>query len=151
MIIKVNDLSQIRSKYADEKIILTSGTFDLFHVGHLRYLQAVKNYGDIVVVMLSGDKRVQDRKGLKRPVIPESDRAEILDAIKCIDYVFIDPGKNYEPILESLNPNLYITDGDDNRISSILEKSKIVILSRQRPGAHESTSAIIDRISSFKD
>ena len=62
MIIAIDDLAKIRTQYKNKKIILTSGTFDLFHVGHLHYLQAVKKYGDIFIVLLSRDTRVSGRK-----------------------------------------------------------------------------------------
>src|ERR1700684_3873633 len=91
MIITVDDLTNIATKHRGQKIVLTSGTFDLLHVGHLNYLNAVKTYGDIVVVMLSGDARTRARKGAGRPVIHEDDRAKVLDALKVVDYVFIDP------------------------------------------------------------
>lgn len=87
MIITMNDVQHIREVNSGKKIILTSGTFDLFHVGHLNYLQQVKQYGDTVVVLLSGDARVRARKGSRRPIIPEHERAQILDALKVVDYV----------------------------------------------------------------
>ncbi len=154
MIAKLEDLEGIRAQHPDKKIVLTSGTFDLFHVGHLNYLNQVKSYGDIVVVMLSGDARVHARKGPKRPIISEDDRAQVLDALKVVDYVFIDPGNPgqadpvYAEILAKLQPDLYVTDGEDVRFSEIMDKSKQVILPRAESGKHASTSAIIEHIKS---
>ena len=91
MIIDKDKLKDIRQKHKDKKIVLTTGTFDLFHVGHLNYLKNVKSYGDVMIVLLSGDLRVKSRKGQKRPIIPEYQRALILDAIRYVDYVLIDP------------------------------------------------------------
>src|SRR4051794_33980645 len=96
MIIRLENLADIRSQHKNEKIVLTSGTFDLLHIGHLRYLNAIKALGDIIVVMLSGDDRTKARKGPLRPIIPENDRAQMLDALKVVDYVFIDPAR-YSP------------------------------------------------------
>jgi cytidyltransferase-like protein len=93
MVVQFDDLFSIREKLSKQEIVLTSGTFDLFHVGHLNYLQKVKVYGDVVIVMLSGDARVRARKGLKRPIIKEGDRAQILDGLEIVDYVFLDPSK----------------------------------------------------------
>ena len=154
MIITEKDLSDTRNKHRGEKIVLTSGTFDLLHVGHLHYLQSVKQYGDIVVVMLSGDARIQSRKGTKRPIIPEAERAELLDALKVVDYVFIDPGVNtsdqadpiYSTILADLQPDMYVTDGEDIRLSRIIDKPKYVTLPRVDGGKYTSTSKIIDHI-----
>ena len=155
MIVKFTDLAAIRARHSDKKIVLTTGTFDLFHIGHVRYLQSVKSYGDIVVVMLSGDARVKARKGSERPVYPERDRAEILDELKATDYVFIDPGDNkrghidpvYADILASLQPDLYVTDGEDDRFSkNLIGRTKLVILPRAEGGKHASTTAIIEHI-----
>ena len=152
MVITFNDLQEIRKSHADKKIVLTSGTFDLLHVGHLNYLQKVKEHGDIVVVLLSGDQRVRARKGSKRPIINEGDRARILYSLKIVDYVFIDPSKmrpdETDPIhtelLQKLNPDFYVTDGPDPRFYNLMDSSKFVILDRLDP--EPSTTSIINRI-----
>lgn len=162
MIVKLEDLSGIRETHKDEKIVLTGGTFDMLHVGHKRYLEAVKALGDVVVVMMSGDARTKARKGSKRPIIPEDDRAEMLDALKLVDYVFIDPATAspndidpiHEKIVETLQPDIYATDGPDPRFWHIMDESKLVVISQERsdgyptvPGRENaSTSAIIKHI-----
>lgn len=152
MIITLADLANVRSQHQNEKVVLTSGTFDMLHVGHLRYLEAVKSLGNIVVVMLSSDARVKARKGPSRPIINENDRAKMLNALRLVDYVFIDPAKSapdqidsvHAEIVASLNPDLYATDGPDIRFIDIMEKSKLVVLPRTDESV--STSAIIERI-----
>ena len=154
MIIQPANLSNIRNQHKSEKIVLTSGTFDLLHVGHLRYLNAVKALGDIVVVMLSGDDRIKARKGPQRPIIPEGDRAQMLDALKIVDYVFIDPATSspdeidpvHAKIVAELQPDIYATDGPDPRFWNIMDNSKLVILPRSEGEGHASTSAIIEHI-----
>lgn len=154
VIITLDDLVDIRIRHKNKKIVLTSGTYDLFHIGHLNYLKAIKSYGDIVAVMLSGDARISARKGSERPIFPENERAQILDALKIVDYVFIDPSKQkpdsvdpvHTDIISKLQPDLYVTDGDDIRFSKILDKSKLVILPRTEGGKHGSTTAIIKHI-----
>lgn len=158
MIVKTENLAEIRSQHQNEKIALTSGTFDLLHVGHLRYLNAIKSLGDIVIVMLSGDDRIKARKGPDRPIIPEKDRAQMLDALKVVDYVFIDPAtaspEEVDPvhaeIVAKLQPDVYATDGRDPRFWNIMEESKLVIVPRSEGDGHASTSAIIDYISNLK-
>ena len=86
MIVKFENLSDIRIQHTNKKIVLTSGTFDLLHIGHLQYLEAIESLGDIVVVLLSGDNRVRARKGLNRPIIPENERAQLLSVLKIVDY-----------------------------------------------------------------
>lgn len=154
MIVQLENLADIRGRHRSEKIVLTSGTFDLLHVGHLRYLSMVKALGDIVVVMLSGDARIRARKGPERPIIPENDRAVMLDALKVVDYVFIDPATSspdetdpvHAEIAALLQPDIYATDGPDPRFWNIMEESKLVILPRSEGEGHASTSAIIDHI-----
>jgi rfaE bifunctional protein nucleotidyltransferase chain/domain len=162
MIVNLEDLAGIREKHKEEKIVLTGGTFDMLHVGHKRYLEAVKALGDIVVVMMSGDARTKARKGPKRPIIPENDRAEMLDSLKLVDYVFIDPATAqpdeidpvHAEIVDKLQPDVYATDGPDPRFWDIMDESKLVVISQERsdgypsmPGRENaSTSAIIRHI-----
>ena len=152
MIIAFDDITDIRNNHSDQKVVLTSGTFDLLHVGHLNYLEKVKEHGDVVVVLLSSDQRVKSRKGSKRPIINESERARILDNLKIVDYVFIDPSKMrpdetdpiHAEILQKLNPDFYVTDGPDPRFYDLMDKPKFIILDRMNP--EPSTTSIINRI-----
>ena len=160
MIVTLDDLTNIRSQHKDKKIVLTSGTFDMLHVGHLRYLKAVKGDGDILVVMISGDARVRGRKGPERPIISENDRAQMLDALKVVDYVFIDPaefkGDQLDPvhaeILARLKPEVYATDGEDIRFTTVKQHTtKMVVIRRDEASTTEkdvntSTTATIARI-----
>jgi cytidyltransferase-like protein len=166
MIVQLQDLADIRSQHQNEKIVLTMGTFDLLHVGHLRYLNAVKAFGDIVVVLLSGDDRVKARKGPQRPIIPEADRAEMLDALEIVDYVFIDPTKTLPPeidpihaqIAAELQPDICAADGGrDPRFVNIIDEDKFRIINLKRSEGYPvisdsetaSTSAIVDHIVSL--
>lgn len=152
MVITFENLAEVRERHENEKVVLTSGTFDLFHTGHLTYLEQVRSHGDVVVVMLSGDRRIKARKGDKRPIINENDRARILDGLKVVDYVFLDPSELspeetdpvHAEILEQLNPDFYVTDGPDPRFYTLLDMSKFVILDRMNP--EPSTTSIIQRI-----
>ena len=162
MIVNMKDLAGIRKKHRSEKIVLTGGTFDMLHVGHKRYLEAVSSFGDVVIVMMSGDDRTKARKGPKRPIIPEKDRAEMLNALKLVDYVFIDPAvaspDETDPvhmeIVSSLQPDVYATDGPDPRFWDIIDESKLVIIMQERGDGYPnvsgpenaSTSAIIRHI-----
>lgn len=118
----------------------------------MEYLNDIKSYGDIVVVMMSGDARVKSRKGSSRPIIPEADRMEMLDALKVVDYVFIDPSKLspdqidpiYKKIIDLLRPDMYVTDGEDIRFFKIMDPSKLAILPRS--GKQVSTSSIIAEV-----
>lgn len=152
MIITFDNLADIRNNHFDQKVVLTSGTFDLLHVGHLHYLKQVKTHGDVVVVLLSGDQRVQARKGFMRPIISEDGRARMLDALKMVDYVLIDPSTMmpdetdpiHAEILQKLKPDFYVTDGPDPRFYTLMDKSQFIILDRM--DSEPSTTSIIKRI-----
>ena len=152
MIIALDDLSSVRKRHEGQALVLTSGTFDLFHAGHLHYLEEVKAHGDVFVVLLSGDNRVRARKGPTRPIIPEHERALILDALKIVDYVFIDPSvlgpeatdPIHAEILQRLQPDFYVTDGPDPRFVTLMDKAKFVVLERME--LEPSTTSIIARI-----
>ncbi len=167
MIYTLENLAEIRDTHKNEKIVLTGGTYDMLHVGHLRYLEAVKALGDVVVVMLSGDARTQARKGPKRPIIPENDRAEMLNALKLVDYVFIDPATSppdqidpvHAEIVATLQPDIYATDGPDPRFWDCMDASQLVVISQDRNDGYPrvagsenaSTSAIIKHILELED
>lgn len=163
MIVRLENLADIRSKHENEKIVLTMGTFDLLHVGHVRYLNAVKALGDITVVLLSGDDRVKARKGPERPIIPEADRAQMLDALTVVDYVLIDPAKVpltendpvHAQIATELQPDICAADGGhDSRFVNIIDEDKFRIIDLNRSEGYPaisdsetaSTSAIIEHI-----
>lgn len=88
------DYNQLAEKIASckqlgLKIVLTSGTFDLFHVGHSRYLEKAKQYGDFLVVGVDSDKKVKGKKGPHRPIVNEEERMEILCHSRHVDIVFL--------------------------------------------------------------
>jgi D-beta-D-heptose 7-phosphate kinase/D-beta-D-heptose 1-phosphate adenosyltransferase len=78
-----------RHRQEGKRIVMTNGCFDLLHIGHIRYLQEARRQGDILVVALNSDRSMRAIKGPKRPLIPEEERAEILAALACVDYVVL--------------------------------------------------------------
>src|SRR5437764_7447379 len=76
---------------AGKKLVATNGCFDLLHVGHIRYLQAARALGDVLVIGLNSDQSVRELKGDGRPINSERDRAEVLAALECVDIVTIFP------------------------------------------------------------
>lgn len=113
MIITYNDLRDIRQKHKDSTIAYGGGTFDLFHVGHLDLFKKLKSWGDIVVVGITSDDRARARKGPYRPIIPEDQRLEIIDAVRYIDYTFLLPAHTPNiairghKILKDLCPDIF--------------------------------------------
>ena len=94
------------------RLVATNGCFDLLHVGHVRYLQAARQLGDALVVGVNGDASVRALKGESRPLNPESDRAEVLAALECVDYVAIFPEVRATEFLQRAQPTVYVKGGD---------------------------------------
>lgn len=95
-----------------ERCVFTNGCFDLLHLGHVRYLQEARALGDFLVLGLNSDESVRRLKGAHRPLVAESERAEILAALACIDYVTIFPETTATPLIELLQPAFYVKGGD---------------------------------------
>ena len=133
------------------KLVLTNGCFDLLHAGHVRYLQAARGLGDALAVAINGDDSVRALKGEGRPLNTESDRAEIVAALACVDYVVIFPEVRVTRLIEKLRPAIYVKGGDYTSASlhpeerAALEKvgAEIRILPFE-PG--HSTSGLIERM-----
>lgn len=100
-------LAQRRSAPEAPKVITTNGCFDLLHVGHLRYLQACRQAADILVVLLNTDASVRRLKGPKRPIVNESDRAELLAGLACVDYVTLFDEDTPETLLALIRPDFH--------------------------------------------
>jgi rfaE bifunctional protein kinase chain/domain/rfaE bifunctional protein nucleotidyltransferase chain/domain len=101
-----------RRQQAGERAVFTNGCFDLLHLGHVRYLQEARDLGDFLILGLNSDSSVRRLKGQGRPLVPEGKRAEILAALSCIDYVTIFPEATASPLVELLQPNIYVKGGD---------------------------------------
>ena len=82
-------LKRIRAKR--QKIVLTQGSWDMLHVGHARYLEEAKKYGDVLIVGTDSDVKIRQRKGPGRPVVPQEERLEMLTYIRSVDYVVLKP------------------------------------------------------------
>ncbi len=95
-----------------KRAVFTNGDFDLLHTGHVRYLREAASLGDVLVVGLSGDASVAERKGPGRPIVPEGDRAEVMAALEMVDYVVVFPERTAEAIVGELKPEVYVKGGD---------------------------------------
>jgi D-glycero-beta-D-manno-heptose 1-phosphate adenylyltransferase len=93
-------------KASGKTVVFANGCFDLLHVGHIRYLQGARELGDALVVGLNSDESVRHLKGPQRPLMPESERAEILAALACVDYVVIFQEPTVERLLTVLKPDI---------------------------------------------
>ena len=101
-----------RRQAAGERGVFTNGCFDLLHLGHVRYLQQARALGDFLVLALNNDDSTRLLKGPGRPLVTERERAEILAALSCIDYVTIFGEPTAGPLVASLQPAIYVKGGD---------------------------------------
>jgi len=101
-----------RRQGAGERGVFTNGCFDLLHLGHVRYLQEARMLGDFLIVGLNSDDGARLLKGPGRPLVPEHDRAEILAALTCIDYVTIFSEPTAGTLVGLLQPAIYVKGAD---------------------------------------
>ncbi len=135
-----------------KRVVWTNGCFDILHVGHILYLQDARKRGDVMVVGLNSDASVRENKGPDRPLVCEHDRAQVLSALECVDYIVIFDGKTPLPLLEEMQPDIY-AKGGDYTLDSIVQDERRVVESYGGeiaiiPGREGmSTSSMISKIS----
>lgn len=107
------ELSQIcQSLPKAKQVVFTNGCFDLLHVGHVRYLKEAKKQGDILIVGVNTDASVKRLKGPQRPLQIEQDRAEILAALECVDFVTLFDEDTPLNLIQELKPQVLVKGGD---------------------------------------
>jgi len=113
-IVPLQEAVAIREKLEAEgkTIVLTNGHFDILHVGHVDCLQRAKALGDVLIVGLNSDASTRLLKGQKRPIVPQEERAQLLAALQCVDYVVIFEERTAERLLTALKPDVYVKGGD---------------------------------------
>jgi D-beta-D-heptose 7-phosphate kinase / D-beta-D-heptose 1-phosphate adenosyltransferase len=117
---KVKDQKDLQKIIADlksegKRIVFTNGCFDLLHIGHLRYLEKAKTFGDVLVVGINSDPSVRSLKGPERPILPADERAEILSGLGCVDFVTVFDESNPFALISLLQPHLLVKGGDWTR------------------------------------
>jgi D-beta-D-heptose 7-phosphate kinase/D-beta-D-heptose 1-phosphate adenosyltransferase len=140
-----------RLRAAGRTVVFTNGVFDLLHVGHLRYLQQARALGDALIVGLNSDRSVRQVKGPARPITAEAERAEILEALACVDGVVIFDEPTPHDLIEALQPDILVK-GADWAADAIVGRDIVearggrVVRVPIEPG--HSTTALIEKIRS---
>jgi len=101
-----------RAKSTRKKVVLTNGCFDLIHSGHLYLLREAKKLGDLLIVALNTDRSVKALKGPQRPILPESERAELIAALEMVDYVILFDELDPYDLIRELKPDVLAKGGD---------------------------------------
>ncbi len=101
-------LQVVKQLKADGKrVVFTNGTFDLLHVGHLRSLTGAREQGDVLIVAVNSDASVRSYKGPQLPIQPETERAELLAGLRCVDYVTVFDEPTVDTLLRLLQPHVH--------------------------------------------
>jgi len=114
---KIRPLSELislskRLKDKGKKVVFTNGCFDLLHIGHLRYLQKAKEAGDVLIVGINSDSSMRRLKGTERPIVQQNERAEILSALECVDYVVVFSEDTPYRVIRAIRPDILVKGGD---------------------------------------
>lgn len=158
-ILTADELALVAQNYREQdrkNLVLTNGCFDLLHVGHVRYLQAARALGDALAVAINGDDSVRKLKGKGRPLNSEKDRAEIIAALDCVDYVVVFPELRATSLLKKVRPSIYVKGGDytpetlDAEERAVLEDAGAEIRIVPFEAGH-STSELIERMGQLSD
>lgn len=125
-VLALEDLPRLRATAtaAGKSIAMANGIFDLFHVGHLRYLEGAKAEADLLVVAINSDASTRLNKGPGRPVIPEAERAEIVAALRCVDHVVLFDTKDVVSVIRLLKPDVQVK-GTDYTPETIPEAAEV--------------------------
>ena len=137
-----------RLKRAGKKVVFTNGSFDILHAGHVTYLEFARRQGDVLIVGLNSDSSVRRYKGDKRPINQQADRAKVLAALECVDYVVVFGEDEPAKLIGELVPDVLVKGADWAHYVSgrdVVEKNGgKVVLAKMVPG--RSTSGMINRI-----
>jgi len=125
---KLSALAGLQEKLTETRegktVVMANGVFDLLHVGHLRYLEAARALGDVLVVAVNSDASTRAYKGPDRPIVTESERAELICGLECVDHVLIFDEPNVENVLRTLKPNIH-AKGTDYTAETIPERAVV--------------------------
>jgi rfaE bifunctional protein nucleotidyltransferase chain/domain len=110
---------------AGERVILANGCFDLLHVGHVRYLRAAKELGGRLIVAINSDQSVRGLKGEGRPLMPDTERAEILAALEDVDAIVIFSESDVRALIREIRPNVH-AKGTDYTADSVPERDEVI-------------------------
>jgi len=113
-----------KARAAGSRIVLANGCFDVLHVGHVRYLAGARDLGDILVVGVNSDNQVAIQKGEGRPILPASERAELVASLESVSYVTVFDEPTVEELLLALKPDVH-AKGTDYTVETVPERDVV--------------------------
>lgn len=153
---EIKEIIDISNKLRGENksIVTTNGSFDILHLAHVNLIEKAKKEGDILIVLVNSDNSIRKLKGEKKPIVPENERAEMLAALECVDYVVIFDEDNPLSLLDKIKPHKHVKGGswDEERIRA--EKELLAKWGGEFKNFEleegYSTSNIVDKIQKIK-
>jgi rfaE bifunctional protein nucleotidyltransferase chain/domain len=124
--VSLEEVQHVAERYRAQgkRLVLANGCFDLLHVGHVRYLEGAKRLGDVLLVGLNSDASVSRLKGAGRPLMTQAERAEIIAALGCVDYVAIFDEDTVDGLVASIRPEIH-AKGTDYTPDSVPERESV--------------------------
>ena len=122
---KLRRIEELSKLLTGKKVVLANGCFDILHVGHLRYLQAARALGDVLVVAINSDRSVRLIKGEGRPVMNENERVALVSALACVDHVVLFDEPDVTRVLDALRPAVH-AKGTDYTEETVPERQKVL-------------------------
>lgn len=138
-----------RTRAAGQRIVFTNGVFDLIHPGHVRYLQAARDEGDVLIVAINSDRSVRAIKGPTRPITPQHERAEILGALRCVDAVVVFDEETPFEIISAVQPDVLVKGADwaaDRIVGRDVVEARGGRVVRMKVEEGWSTTSIVEKI-----
>jgi rfaE bifunctional protein nucleotidyltransferase chain/domain len=125
-VMKLEDLVEAlaEKRARGQSLALSNGAFDLLHVGHVRYLQGAAQLAKLLVVAINSDESVRRLKGSDRPFVPEGERAELVAALQCVDFVCIFDHDDVRPIIRAIKPHVHVK-GTDYTLWNVPEREEV--------------------------
>ncbi|MEK7363632.1 MAG: adenylyltransferase/cytidyltransferase family protein [candidate division NC10 bacterium] len=125
--VSLDEAAQIAARLRAEgkRLVLANGCFDLLHVGHVRYLEGARRLGDALLVAVNSDASVTRLKGPGRPIMPEGERAEIVSALACVDYVLVFADDTVDGLISRLSPAVH-AKGTDYTEETVPERASVL-------------------------
>jgi D-beta-D-heptose 7-phosphate kinase/D-beta-D-heptose 1-phosphate adenosyltransferase len=131
------------------KVVFTNGVFDILHPGHVRYLQQARRLGEALIVGINSDRSVRANKGTERPMTPDTERAELLSALECVDAVAVFDQDTPAEIIERIQPDVLVKGADwrpDNIVGRETVEARGGMVVRMELSAGYSTTELIRKI-----
>ena len=122
---KLRRLEELPSLLKGRKVVLANGCFDILHVGHVRYLEAARALGDVLVVALNSDRSVRSIKDTGRPILDETERVALISALRCVDHVILFDEPDVRRVIEVLKPAVH-AKGTDYTEDTVPERQQVL-------------------------